>query len=71
MILLIAAGILLLLGSPFAVRAFKRPGVDPIALTRILQVIGAALLLIALLLRPSNPETNAIPPPPDSPAARQ
>ncbi len=68
MVLLIVSGILLLLGGPLAARAVRRPHVDPVAFARILQLIGAALLLTALLLRPSNPETNAIPSPPDVPA---
>lgn len=58
-------GVSLLVGAPLVARMVRGPGNDPVGLTRILQLVGVILLIGALLVRPSNPETTAVPPPPD------
>ena len=39
---------------------------DPVGFARLLQAAGIALLLLAILVRPHNPETAAFRPPPES-----
>jgi len=68
MILLAATGVALLVGAPIVGYLLGRRGRDSVALVRILQLAGVGLLLAALLIRPYNPATRAIPPPPDAPA---
>jgi len=67
MVVLGALGILLLVGAPFAGHLLGRTGRDAVGLTRILQVVGIVLLVLALLVRPYNPTTRAVPPPPGAP----
>ena len=43
---------------------------DSTPLTRMLQAVAIALLIAALLARPHNPDTSAIPPHPDEVPAR-
>lgn len=59
-------GALLLLGGSTVARLVVGRDGDPVGLTRIFQVAGILLLLIALLLRPHSDETSAFPPPPDA-----
>lgn len=66
MVVLAVAGIALLLSAPLIARVAVGRGNDPIALTRILQAAAVVLIIAALLLRPSNPETSAVPGPPDA-----
>jgi len=70
MIILSVAGIALLLAAPFLARLILGRRRDPVALVRMIQVIGAALLVAALFSRPYNRETSAVPPPPDAPDSR-
>lgn len=65
MIVLAVAGIALLIAAPALARLLVGGHGDPIGLTRIIQVIAVALLLVALLVRPHSDETAAFPPPPD------
>jgi hypothetical protein len=67
MILLLAAGVSLLIGAPMIARIVAGRGSDPVGLTRVLQLVAVALLIAAIFARPYNPDTAAIPPPPDSP----
>lgn len=67
MVLLAGAGIFLVFGAPLVARVFLR-GRDPVGLTRVLQLVGIALLVVALLVRPHNNETAVFKPPPDAPA---
>lgn len=71
MVVLAVAGIALLLGAPLIARVIAGRGNDPIALTRLLQAVAVVLLIAALLLRPSNPETSAVPGPPDAAPASE
>jgi hypothetical protein len=66
MIALTALGVALLVGAPLVARLAKGRGSDHVGLTRILQAAGVVLLIGALLLRPRNLETTAVPPPPDA-----
>ncbi len=66
MVVLTVAGVALLVSAPFIGRVARGRGKDAVALTRILQLVAIALLVVALLARPSNPETTAVPPPPDA-----
>ena len=70
MVVLAVAGIALFVAAPLIARVLMGRKRDNIALTRILQVIGVAMLIGALFLRPYNPDTTAIPPPPDMPDPR-
>jgi len=70
MIALAAVGIVLFFSAPLLARVILGRPRDPVALTRLLQVIAFGLLLAALLSRPYNPETRAVPAPPDAPAPR-
>lgn len=70
MLVMAAAGIGLLLSAPLIARLIKGRGSDPVALTRMIQIVAFALLIGALFVRPYNPETTAVPPPPDVPDAR-
>lgn len=60
------AGLALLLGGPALARLLTRRR-DAVGLARVLQALGIALLVAALLARPRNPETAAFPAPPDDP----
>ena len=66
MLVLAGLGIALLIGAPLVARLIMRGDKDPVALTRALQVLAIILLVSALFLRPSNPDTSAIPAPPDA-----
>ena len=68
MIVLVVLGIALLVGAPVIARLVVGREGDPVGATRILQVVGAVLLVGALFLRPHSDETAAFPPPPDTPA---
>lgn len=70
MTVLAVAGIALFLTAPFIARAILGGDRDPVALIRMLQVVGAALLIAALFTRPYNRDTTAVPPPPDAPDSR-
>lgn len=61
-------GLVLLFAAPLLARLLMRGG-EPVALTRGIQLFAAALLVIALLVRPHNPDTAAFPPSPDQEAA--
>jgi len=66
MIALALAGIVLIVIAPFGVRlAVGRKG-DPTVWIRIVQLVGFVLLVGALIARPYNPDTAAVPPPPDA-----
>lgn len=69
MIVLVLGGIAIFVSAPLLARLVMR-GRDPVALVRIFQLIGVIMLVTALLVRPYNRETTAVPPPPDVPAAR-
>jgi len=71
MIVLAATGVALLATAPFLARFLSRGSPDPVGLTRILQGLAIVLLLGALLVRPFNPTTAAIPPSPNRPAATE
>ena len=66
MILLAAVGAILLLGGRQLARIAMGREHDSVAATRFLQILGAAILIGALFTRPYNPETRAVPPPPDA-----
>lgn len=70
MIVMAIGGIALLLAAPVLAKLVVGRDGDPIGITRILQVAGVVLLLMALLFRPHQDETAAFPPPPDAPADR-
>ena len=65
-----ALGAALLIGARVVARCCGRWVIrgmrDSGGLARLIGAVGAALLLIALLLRPYNPRTAAFPPPPDA-----
>jgi hypothetical protein len=67
MVVLGSLGILLLVGAPFAGHLLSRTGRDVVGLIRILQVVGIVLLVLALLVRPYDSTTRAIPTPPSAP----
>ncbi|HET8656797.1 MAG TPA: hypothetical protein VFL93_14840 [Longimicrobiaceae bacterium] len=67
MLILLVLGIGLLLGAPLLVRMAAPARRDPVALVRLLQVVGVLLLVLALLARPHDTSTSAFPPPPDQP----
>lgn len=62
-------GLVFILLAPVFARVVMR-GRDPVALTRMIQAVGAVLVIVSLLFRPYNPDTTAVPPPPDVPDAR-
>lgn len=68
MIALALAGIALFLVAPVLAKLIVRSRRDPVALIRLIQLVGIILLLTALIIRPYNRETTAVPPPPDAPA---
>jgi hypothetical protein len=70
MIVLAAVGVALLLAAPLLARLFVGREGDATGATRILQVLAALLLVVALLFRPHQDETAAFPPPPDAPGGR-
>lgn len=65
MLALAIPGLIMLLTGHWIARVVVRSG-DPIALTRMLQLVGILLLVAALLARPRNPRTAAFPPAPDA-----
>lgn len=67
MIVLVLAGIALFIAAPLIGRLIMGRKRDPIALVRTLQILGIILLVAALLIRPYNRDTTAVPPPPDAP----
>jgi predicted transporter len=67
MIVLVLAGIAIFVSAPLLGKLIMRGRRDPVALIRILQLVGIILLVAALLIRPYNRETTAVPPPPDAP----
>ena len=71
MIVLALAGIGLFLTAPLIARVALGRDRDAVALVRMIQFVGAALLIFALFLRPYNRDTTAVPPPPDVPDARE
>jgi hypothetical protein len=64
---LVIAGLVLLVGSPFVIPLAFRGRRDPTGVIRIVQLVGVALLVVALFSRPYHPDTAAVPPPPDAP----
>lgn len=66
MLTLLVLGVGLLLGAPKIARLARR-GRDPGGLTRIIQIVGVAILVIALLTMPRSPESTAFPPPQEGP----
>lgn len=69
-LLMLALGIgggAILFGAPILARLLVGREGDPVGITRVLQVIGIALLVGALFARPHREDTAAFPPPPDSP----
>lgn len=68
-VLLGGVGLVLLLAGVWAVR--RRDGVwgfhDPVSAARALWALGFLLLILAILVRPANPDTAAFPPPGSSP----
>jgi hypothetical protein len=58
-------GLLLLFTAPLLARLAVGTKGDPVGLKRIIWVVAAALLLIAIVIRPHNDETAAFPPSPD------
>lgn len=69
MLALAIPGLIMLLTGHLIARLVVRAG-DPIALTRMLQLVGILLLVAALLARPRNPQTAAFPPAPDAAETR-
>ena len=65
MVGLVVLGVVLLVGGRWIARAVVGRDGDPVGLTRILWVLGALLLVAALIVRPHSDETAAFPPPPD------
>ena len=65
MIVLTVIGVAFLVSAPLIARIVVGKNRDAVALTRILQMIGVACLIGALLTRPRNLDTSAVPPPPD------
>lgn len=65
MVGLVGLGLGLLIGGRLIARAVVGRDGDPMGLTRILWVLGALLLIAALIVRPHSDETAAFPPPPD------
>lgn len=65
MIVLIATGLFLLVAAPLISRVVRGRGSDTVGLTRILQAVAIAILIVALVVRPRNSETAAVPPAPD------
>ncbi|MQA89467.1 MAG: hypothetical protein GEU90_04420 [Gemmatimonas sp.] len=65
MLVLTVVGVALLAGAPLLARYILRPDQDPVGMTRMLQALAVVLLIGALLIRPRNLETTAVPPPPD------
>lgn len=56
-------GLALLWTGALLCAAPRSGGSDPVPIARMLQALGVALLIGALLVRPHNPETAAFPPP--------
>lgn len=65
MLLLGGLGLLLLFTAPLIARVVVGGQGDPIGLKRILWVVAAVLLFLAVLLRPHDTQTAAFPPSPD------
>jgi uncharacterized membrane protein YdcZ (DUF606 family) len=70
MVYLVLAGVAIFFAAPLLGRLMMR-GRDPVALVRVLQLVGVILMVAALLIRPYNRETTAVPPPPDLPVGGQ
>lgn len=70
MVYLVLAGVAVFFAAPLLGRLMMR-GRDPVALVRVLQLVGVILMVAALLIRPYNRETTAVPPPPDLPVGGQ
>ena len=64
MLSLIAVGIALFLAAPVIGRLVGSSA-DPVAVTRIVQVLAVLLMFVALLFRPHRDDTAAFPPAPD------
>jgi amino acid transporter len=67
MIGLVVLALVLLFAAPALARLVIRDR-DPVALTRMIQVVAIILLVVALLVSPRSPESTAFPPPPEGPA---
>ena len=65
MLVLGGLGLLLLFTAPLLARLAVGAKGDPVGLKRIIWVVAAALLLIAVVIRPHSDETAAFPPSPD------
>jgi Na+-driven multidrug efflux pump len=60
---MLVLGLILIFGGSRIARLFTKDA-DPVALTRMLQAIGLALIVMAFLIGPRSPESTAFPPPP-------
>jgi uncharacterized membrane protein YdcZ (DUF606 family) len=69
MLLLGGLGVAMIAAAPLIGRLLRRGG-DPIALVRAVQLVGFVLLVVALVARPYNPTTSAVPSSPDAPMVR-
>jgi predicted transporter len=67
MIALATAGAALLIIAPLLARLITGPQADATGATRLLRGLGVVLLIGALIARPYNPSTAAIPPSPNQP----
>jgi hypothetical protein len=65
MLLLGGVGLLLLFGAPVLARMIVGRDGDPVGLKRIFWVVGAVLILLAVVVRPHSDATAVFPPPPD------
>lgn len=65
MLVLGGLGLLLLFTAPLLARLAVGAEGDPVGLKRILWVVAAALLLMAVVIRPHDETTAAFPPSPD------
>jgi hypothetical protein len=65
MLVLGGLGIILLFTAPLLARLAVGANGDPVGLKRIIWVVAAVLLLIAIVIRPHSDETAAFPPSPD------
>lgn len=70
MVVLAIAGLALLITAPVLAKAVVGRERDPMAITRVLQILAVALLVGALFARPYNPETAAVPPSPNAQTPR-
>jgi hypothetical protein len=65
MLILGVGGLLLLFTAPFLARLVVGSDGDPVGLKRILWVVAAVLLALAIIVRPHDTRTAAFPPTPD------